>query len=279
MTTRSILLGCLGSAWLLGGCIFEEPIPPIMTDGGEESTATVGDSVTSTMGPSTGMATTDSTTVGLTTMSLDTTADDTASGDSGSGSSTGPGDPCVELCMVLACGAQDGCDCGECPNPEATCSDDQTYCGVSIGADTPLPFQASISAGFQLGYPYEVFQPRVVRRLGIITWGGGTDIRLALYDDDGSGPDNLLAETGQVTLYTDGPNEFDLGAMPIEAGTYWVMLHTGASTPILRGLNGELNFTRALRSNIPFGDGFPAVMDDETIALDYQYNIYMVVED
>ncbi|MEM9453183.1 MAG: hypothetical protein AAGF11_03330 [Myxococcota bacterium] len=281
MTTRSILLGCLGSVWLLGGCIFEDSIPPAVPSGSGDSTATIGGSMTSVMESSTGMAATiGSMTAGTTTMSLDTTADATTSDESADSTSTGPVDPCIEACAMLVCGMEGMCNCGECSNPEATCSEQQTYCGIPIGADTPLPFEASILAGFQLGHPYEVLQPRVVRRLGVNAWGGGTDIRLALYDDDGSGPANLLAETGSpVELYTDGPNEWEVGATPINEGIYWVMLHTGASTPIRRGLTGELNAVRALRNNVPFDEGFPPVMDDEMVAMDYQYNIYMVVED
>lgn len=286
MTTRSILFGCLGPIFLLGGCIFEDPLPPpSATDSTGATTTTLpttGGSATSMSGPMTSMSTLGPTTTDPSTVgSLDTTADSTTSEVSATvgSSSTGPVDPCDATCTVIACGVQDMCDCGVCPNMEATCSEDQTYCGLPVGAYSPLPFMASIPAEFQLGYRYTIFQPRTVRRLGINTWGAGTDVRLALYDDDGLGPHNRLVQTGVVTLYANGINEWEVGATDIMPGDYWVMLHTGGATPIRRGLNGELNYTRALRSSIPFAAGFPPVMDDEVIELDYQYNIYMIVED
>ena len=115
--------------------------------------------------------------------------------------------------------------------------------------------------------------------VGVIAWGAGVPVQMALYEDDGLGPAARLAQTGAVMLFNNGPNEWDIGATDIPAGDYWVMLHTGGLTPLNRTLNGDNNHEEALRAPVPFGNGFPAFMDDEQIIQDYQYNLYMVVED
>jgi len=161
----------------------------------------------------------------------------------------------------------------------AVCADDQTYCGLPIGFSNDFGDNVLVAGQVQLGFRFDVFEPRVVRRLGVIAGGAGQDVRLALYDHDGMGPANRVVQTGAVTLFAAGPNEFSVGATAIDPGEYWVMLHTAAMTPLGRTFNGDNGYEEALRVGIPFGDGFPETMDDEMVITDYRYNVYMVVED
>jgi hypothetical protein len=291
-TTRSILLGgplCLGL--LLAGCPFDEP-PVIGED--SESTETVGATTQgATTMPTTTMPTTveptttepvseattvdpttmgsvDDTTVGVTTMEVSATES--------SGSSESTGDPCVASCDGVACGSIDACECGEC-GPMATCADDQTYCGVPLGFYNDFGSTPSVTPQFQIGHRFQVFEDTVVRRLGLISGGAGATVRLALYDHDGVGPANRLVQTGAVMLYANGNNEYDVGATPIVPGDYWVMVHTEGNTPIRSTFNGDNMYEAAWRTSIPFAAGFPVALNDETVGLDYRYNLYMIVED
>jgi len=287
MTTRSNLLGSLGLIALLGGC-FEDPIEDPTTSestGGTTeattapttTTASTTTTPTPTTDPTSGSTTDDSTTVGP----LDTTLDGTTTMVEGTESSgtTSTADPCDAACDGLVCGpVGEECNCGMCMGM-AVCAEDQTYCGIRIGYANPFPDTVMIPGQLQIGFRFQVFEPTTVRRLGMIAGGAGTDVRLALYDHDGMGPANRLAQTGAVTLYAVGENEFDVGATPIMPGDYWVMLHTSASLLIRRSLNGDNGYEEALRSGIPFVDGFPVTMDDEMVITDYRYNLYMVVED
>lgn len=284
MTTRSIVLGCLGLATLLGGC-FEDPIsnPTTSDSTGASTTTDTTTSLTGTTGaPTTTTATgptTGPTSSPTTTGPLDTTADETTMGVEVTDSdSTGPVDPCESACDGLACGLFAGCDCGTC-SLMSTCAADQTYCAVPIGFFNDFGATAQVGGQLQLGFRFQVFEGRRVRRLGVISRGAGVNVRLALYNHDGLGPDTRIVQTGAVALYANGVNEFDVGATDIVPGDYWVMLHTEGSTQLARTFNGDNGHEEALRTGIPFADGFPAMMTDEMVINDYRYNLYMVVED
>jgi len=293
-TTRSILLGwplCLGT--LLAGCPFEEP-PVIQDSEGSETAGDTTNGATSTTPPTTTTpsttetpttetppTTTEPTTADPTTMGPADTTDSTTSevtATDSSSSSGSTGDPCVAVCEGLACGINDECECGEC-GPMATCAGDQTYCGLPVGFYNDFGSSAQVNAQVQLGFRFTVFEATTVRRLGVIAGGAGANVRLALYDHDGSGPANRLVQTGAVMLYANGNNEFDVGATPIDPGDYWVMLHTEGATPLRRTFNGDNQYEAAVRTMIPFASGFPMTMDDELVLNDYRYNLYMIVEE
>jgi hypothetical protein len=285
MRMRSILLGGpLGLGTMLAGCPFEDP--PVIQD--TESTGDVDPTASTSSPPITSdPSTTEPTTsepstetmVASTTVSVDDTSTNgtTSEVSDTSTSDATTGDPCVLACDGLACGTADACECGMC-GPMATCADDQSYCGEPIGYSGVFPDSEPLNAQLQIGYRFTVLEPRTVRRLGVIASGAGSDIRLALYDHDGLGPANRVVQTGAVTLYASGPNEFDVGATPIVPGDYWVMIHTAGPTPLYRTLTYE--FEAAVRQMIPFASGFPATMDDEEVDLnEFRWNLYMVVEE
>lgn len=282
---RSILLGgplCLGT--MLAGCPFEDP--PVIQD--TESTGAVDPTMgTTTPTPTTNEPTTSMPTTSepatetmadsTTTVSVDdTSTDGTTDASDTSTSDPTTGDPCVAACDGLACGTAASCDCGMC-GPMATCADDQSYCGEPIGFYNMFPDSESVFGDVQFGFRFTVFEPRTVRRLGLIASGAGSDVRLALYDHDGSGPANRLVQTGAVTLYANGANEFDVGSTSIMPGDYWVMIHTEGLTPLYRTL--EDGHEVVFRTMIPFANGFPMTMDDETVSTEFRYNLYMIVEE
>lgn len=289
MTMRSRLVGwwmggLASSTLLLGGCPFEEPmiIDP-GTSGSDDATAgptTTPITETSTTSPTTTGPTTDATTVDPTMGPLDTTAEGTTvSSATETTATSGTTDGCALACEGLVCGFAEACECGECGGAMATCSDDQTYCGMPIGFFNDFGATAPVSGQVQLGFRFQVFAPTVVHRLGVISGGAGANVRLALYSHDGSGPNDRLVQTGAVALYANGNNEYDVGATPIMPGDYWVMLHTEGSTPLRRTFNGDNMYEEAVRTGVPFASGFPVTMDDEMVLNDYRYNLYMVVEE
>lgn len=284
MTTRSTLLGCLASVLVLPGC-FEEPLPdPAATETGgdatESATTTSTDPSATSLGSATDSADSGSTSVSVTTIEppMETGSESTTSEGTATDESTGPGDPCEPVCAGLACGDQEMCSCGEC-NAMATCSDDQSYCGLPVGFYNVFADQTQVFGEVQLGFRFQIFENRTVRRLGAIAGGAGAEVRMALYGHDGNGPSNRIVQTGAVMLYAEGNNEFDVGATALAPGDYWVMLHTNGPAPLRRTPNLDNNYEIAVRGGIPFGDGFPMDMNDEMVLMDYRYNLYMVVED
>lgn len=281
MIIRSSTLG-IACVALLGGC-FEKP-PVIDTDsegtGGTtdvDPTSTTADTMPTTTAVE---PTVESTTVDLTTtIDPDTTVGPTTMSATETTDTTGPVDECMQACEGLVCAMVEACVCGECSDPMATCSEDQTYCGVPIGFFNVFPDTQSAAGQAQFGHRFSVFEPTTVRRLGVIAGGAGADVRLALYDHDGVGPATRILQTGAVTLYAAGNNEFDVGATDIMPGDYWVMLHTNGLTSLRTTVNGDNMYEYAYRVSIPFMDGFPEMMDDEVVELSYRFNLYMVVEE
>ena len=276
MSLRSIVLGSV-AAGLLSGCFVEDPPPMVMTTMGDAS-----DGSTSSQATGDSMSSGAPTTDGSTTM-VSMTSEDTLTGvDDSTTNPTGveTGDACEMLCQDVACGMVEGCEspCAEC-GPMASCAEDQTYCGLPVGFFNDFGDVALVYPQLQLGFRFQIFEPRVVRRLGVIAGGAGQDVRMALYDHDGTGPANRIVQTGAVTLYAAGNNEFNVGATPLEPGDYWVMLHSSAMTPLARTFNGDNSYELALRQMVPFAEGFPDAMDDEMVVTDYRYNLYMVVEE
>ncbi|MEM7152533.1 MAG: hypothetical protein AAF799_06815 [Myxococcota bacterium] len=280
MSLRAIVLGCVGIAVGVTGC-FEENTPVVITTSSDPETGATedGDTVASPAEETAAETPETTTTQGSspTTEDPDGTATEPVSTeDTGPDPTTG----CQPECDELACGMETNCgmSCGECA-AMAQCADDQTYCGLPIGFPNDFGDVALVNGLVQLGFRFQVFEPRIVRRLGVIAGGAGQQVRLALYDSDGAGPDQRVVQTGAVELFAAGPNEFNVGATEIEPGEYWVFLHTSAMTPLARTFNGDNDYEEGLRVSIPFDDGFPEVMDDEMIIQDYRYNVYMVVED
>lgn len=278
MTLRCFVLGGLAGALVLPGCFVEDPPPMVVTTTGEGSDGSAtGTGVTqgTSVGPTTDEPTTNGPTTGnpSTTGPDETTTSPTTLDDSGT-------DGCAAACAGVICGMVEDCDeaCGEC-GPMASCAEDQTYCGLPIGFYNDFGDSFPVYAQLQFGFRFDVFEPRVVRQLGVIAAGAGPQVRLALYDHDGSGPGNRIVQTGAVDLYAVGHNEFNVGATPIEPGQYWVMIHTATATPLARTFNNDNSYELALRADIPFVDGFPEAMTDEMIVSDYRYNLYMVVEE
>jgi len=292
MSSRPTVLTCLAAtaaaaaACLLPGCFEDPPMESDTSDSsgstsaGMTSTTMPGTTTPGTTTASTGMEVT--TGASMTTVgSLDTSTDDgttTMTSDTEASESSGTTDSCVAVCSEIACGSKEACDCGMCSNDDATCADDQSYCALPIGFFNPFADQAQVFGNVQLGFRFEVFVPRTLRRLGAIAGGAGAEIRMAVYSDAG-GPDARIAQTGAVMLYAMGNNEFDVGATELMPGDYWVMLHTNGPAPLRRTPNLDDNYEIAVRSPAPFMDGFPEVMNDESVIMDYRYNLYMVVED
>ncbi|MCH9681669.1 MAG: hypothetical protein K0V04_09570 [Deltaproteobacteria bacterium] len=275
MHAPSFLYGCFGLSLLATACFEDEPIvdPATNNPSSTAGTTEVGTS-TNRDDTSTSVGMADSTTVGPSSSSS-TTSEVSATDSTSVDDTTG----CQPACDGIACGMERDCgtSCGMCA-PMATCAADQSYCGIPIGYYNDFGEGGDVFGSVQVGFEFEVVERSTVRQLGVIATGAGTMVRLALYADDGSGPDELLAQTGPVMLTSVGYNDYDVAARTIDAGQYWVMIHTEAITLLARTPTADFPGA-AQRLGIPFGEGFPAVMTNENIVNDYRYNLYMVVED
>lgn len=245
-------------------------------------------------GPNTSMPTSGGTTDGPTTapdseVTTDPTAptsDDPTSGDpdesgSGSGSSesspSGSGSesgPCIPDCGDAVCGDDPVCatECGSCDG-DAVCASDGTYCGLPLGYFDDLGDVGSLSSGVIVGHRVTVPADTNLRRFGIIAGEGG-NARLALYTDAG-GPQNLVAETGEVALAA-GVNEIDVPATAIDQGVYWMAIQLEQATDLRRTSDPIYEIFFLVSS---YDEGYPAVMSNDDTVSDFRFNLYIVVED
>ncbi len=212
-----------------------------------------------------------------------------------SGTSTGDGvdsssGGCQPMCMTQDCGVDPLCgvSCGRCDPADGVydmgCVEQgHWYCGQRLGYPDILGMGSIPNGNIQFGYRVTLNQPRQIRALGVLASGAGVDIRMALYanDEDGvvGGPTERLAVTGSVGLVA-GYNDIDINPRMLDAGDYWVMVHTSTPPPLYRSVNDD--YEVILVTNVPYDpqvNAFPMNLGSPTPIETFGYTLYIVVED
>lgn len=131
----------------------------------------------------------------------------------------------------------------------------------NIGNETTNPdfTTGNFTENYLLGVNFTLTQVGVVQSLNIIGNGTGANFQMALYDDNGGIPNNLVTSTGIGTV---GSGVISLAVSPeqIPAGDYWIMAiydDNGSST---NQSNVDLTASTSIvyYTSLVFGSPIPA---------------------
>jgi hypothetical protein len=134
-----------------------------------------------------------------------------------------------------------------------------TQTGVLYGDFAEIPGSLGAPADVLFAVPVTVAQGGFVTHLGLINFDTTAQVVMALYEDDGGSPGNLVVTTAATSLVV-GQQEIPVSPTVISAGSYWVgavydnVLNVrGAVT----GGNGYRFATHLFADPLP--DPFPAI--------------------
>ncbi len=93
--------------------------------------------------------------------------------------------------------------------------------GNSDGSD-PDFMTGNFGSNFILGVDFTLSQTGVIQSLNMIGNGTGANFQMAIYNDNGGVPNNLVAETALSTV-GNGINSLPVTPTQLAAGEYWIM--------------------------------------------------------
>jgi hypothetical protein len=184
---------------------------------------------------------------------------------------------CMPQCGIQECGNDPVCDepCGDCDLGE-TCLSNGDYCGTELGQAEDLGFSGDVNPDVLFGHRVTLAEAADLRRFGVIADGLG-DARMVLYEHDGVGPSQLVAESDEIDLLA-GNNEAEIAPIPLDAGTYWIGIVVQGTTAMRRTANGDDNH-ELFYAVLDYGAVMPASLVTDAIVNDLLYNLYIVVDD
>ena len=170
-------------------------------------------------------------------------------------------------------GATDEQDvCAACTE-DAMCVGAPAFCADPVGHSADFGDTRQVYGGIAFGYAITLEAPREVRALAVLSGGAGPVVRMALYDRS-SGARLVVSDDvalGAALEVTEAPVPTTL----LEPGSYWVVLHTQASTPIRGSFDGDTGYETLFLGERDFADGLPEQLGDEAeVTTDYRYNFY-----
>lgn len=126
----------------------------------------------------------------------------------------------------LAC--DDECDADQ------ACSPDGCAATAQVGFDTPFTGVGGYPNRLW-GFPIDVDSDAWLTHLNFHAVGNGGDVQLALFDDAGGVPGQLLAASDVLENYVPGDYALEVDVTELAAGTYWLMARN--TQPSQLGLN------------------------------------------
>ena len=146
-----------------------------------------------------------------------------------------------------------------------------------IGHTADLGDSSSHGANFLLGEKVTVSSAYSLRQMGVLVRTAGPQMILALYTDVGGHPGNLVAQTAVTTMVA-GTMEVPItaGAVPIAAGTYWIMgvYNTGASI----GYTNAAGTNQVDYTSLTFGSALPNPFGTASSYTGQSFNYWIVVQ-
>ncbi len=151
---------------------------------------------------------------------------------------------------------------------------DGSQSGVLYGDFVETPGTLGAPANVLFAIPVNVAQGGNVTHLGLINFDTSAQVRLALYEDIGGTPGNLVVATAATALVA-GHQEIPVTATPIPAGNYWVGMVFDNSLNVRGDLSGGNGYRFASHPFAdPLPDPFPAV---NTFFADRRLNLFVRV--
>ncbi len=201
-------------------------------------------------------------------------------GESTSTSSTGDGEPidCSMVCADRVCSNPgDLCDCGQCEG-DGQCIDGLA-CETTIGWPQGGGTFDVVSEGVVFGHWLELADPVELTELSFSAGipSRPTQARVGLYRREGSGSAALVVGTSAEQVDDEGGvQRFPLSeAVPIEAGTYLLVMHFDFGVPLeTQPAEGDVDTPYLFR---PFEDGLPETWADPPKSDGERFTIFGVV--
>jgi hypothetical protein len=159
-------------------------------------------------------------------------------------------------------GANDAANCGAC---NSACT--YGYCASQLCAFTrrgtfgPGPNSENRGANALQGFQITISVATTLKALGIRTGAitGTPRVRLALYRDSAGAPQQLVAQTGELTAVVNGLTEGMVTATAVAAGNYWIFLVSDATLRIQTQAITGMWWTRANHAYAPFPQTLPGL--------------------
>ena len=137
-------------------------------------------------------------------------------------------------------------------------------CNVTAGNDMDLGNQSSHSPDYLLGSAITITGSFSLTEMGMIAVNAGDNFKVAVYDDAGGNPGNLLTEGSGTTVV--GVNVIDVPDVVLPAGTYYYMavFETNASISYTGGTGATVYYISHVYSNtLPISFGTATVYNDQ----------------
>jgi hypothetical protein len=164
-------------------------------------------------------------------------------------------------------------NCGACDNAcsvNATCGTGQ--CNVQYGEDVEFAGTSDITTGYFAGDMIYVATDMVVTDLALIGKEAGTNVKLALYEDNAAAPDALVVNTAATPVVV-GAMNIPVTETAIAAGNYWIMAGFDGSGKV--GMTTQDNPIYRWRA-LPWADPIPDPCGLTTATAGRRYNFYVV---
>src|SRR5690606_10116549 len=112
---------------------------------------------------------------------------------------------------------------------------------------------------YLVGVNFTLSEVGVVHALNMIGNGTGTDFQMAMYDDIGGAPNNLVASTAISKVGT-GVMTLPVTPVQLAAGDYWIMAvyNTNGSSTDHSNVNHVDTTSKVYYTELPFGNPIPS---------------------
>jgi len=137
-------------------------------------------------------------------------------------------------------------------------------CNVNVGNDMALGQSSSHTADYLLGSSITWTNTFTVHEMGLISINSGRNFKVAIYDDAGGNPGNLLTEGSGTTVV--GVNIIDVPDVIMPPGTYYYMAvyETGASISKTNNTTATVWYiSHTYSSSLPSSFGTPITYTGE----------------
>ncbi len=145
---------------------------------------------------------------------------------------------------------------------------------TNVGNDSAFSSSSSYSANELRGAWLTVSNQATLHRLAIVTPATSGNVKLALYTDSG-GPDQLVVGSDSAAL-NGGAVEIDVGATPITAGTYWLMIVYDQTTDAYVDTSSSKS---SAYQSMTFSDSFKPNFGIYSTSTGEDFSVYLVVEE
>ena len=146
---------------------------------------------------------------------------------------------------------------------------------VNVGNDVVFSGTDFLGQDELRGGSLNVSQNGTLHRLAMLTPETSGNVKMALYTDSSGGPDTLVIGT-ESTALNGGTLEIEVGAAPINAGSYWLLAVYDQSTTVY---DDPGSTSPTVFQGMPFSQSFKSNFGPYTSNAGQEFNYYLVMEE